>query len=289
MFKPNRQSICAIAHQVVLVGIVVAALECEAAFHHSAQADAAKVEYPVAVRRLTIEQAHILKLMLAGETYSVTVADLGDDRETELYANDIWGVLKSAGLGLGRVRAGVSSKVGPGITLAGANPDAIALVARAFQAAGITVQRGNSSYAGDVVIIVGAQPPEPVAANAAAVLPAGAKDAWVAYVDRRLAAAIVRDGTMLRLRTLFDSVTSATTILPVTTPYTIHCDLAGGTIVFGYGNKIAAVRIFAMSVELPGEKPPALGVNENSIAAQQLRTKLCARISDKLKAIIKAQ
>ena len=160
MFKPNKHVTHFIAKRLILVGLVVAAIGCHATYRQSAQAwaEAARVRYPVAARRLTREQADTLKSMLAGQNFSITIADLGNDAEAELYATSIWSVLNSAGFGLGRIRAGISSKVGLGITIAGTNPHAIASVVRAFQSAGIAARLGSSSYAGEVVIIVGTRP-----------------------------------------------------------------------------------------------------------------------------------
>jgi hypothetical protein len=93
---------------------------------------------------------------------------------------------------------------------------------------------------------------------------------------------------VLRLRTQFSNVTSATTVVPVSMPYTIHCDTTGGTVDFGYGNNVAAVRIFAMSGELLGRSRRLFGQCRQH-CRPNAANKLCARITENLRAITKAQ
>ena len=127
------------------------------------------------------------------------------------------------------------------------------------------------------------------AAKAVAVLAPGVEEAWLAYVDRRVAATMHRIGTNVRVTGMLEELTSQTTIVSANSPYQISCDRIGGSVTFGYGEDATSVSIFGLLLSPSAEKPPALGVHPDSIAAKILREKLCLRLSERVQAVMAAQ
>ena len=124
------------------------------------------------------------------------------------------------------------------------------------------------------------------AALSVSVLPAGTEEAWSAYVDRRIAATMQREGRVIHVVGMLDRILSKTTIVSANSPYAISCDPLGAGIQFGYGDDAIKVSVFGVLAEISAEKAPALGVNPRSIAAVQLREHLCRRISARVQAIM---
>lgn len=125
-------------------------------------------------------------------------------------------------------------------------------------------------------------------ARAVRVLPSGTEQAWLQYVDRRIAATLVRRENAIQVVAFGDNVRGNTTIVSINTPYQVQCDpISGGSVDFGYGDNPVTVPIFGLMVMDPSaEKAPPLGVNMTSIAATKLTEALCRRISDRVQAII---
>ncbi|MSO70811.1 MAG: hypothetical protein EXQ88_02150 [Alphaproteobacteria bacterium] len=114
--------------------------------------------------------------------------------------------------------------------------------------------------------------PEETVAKAVRVLPEGTEEAWIAYVDRRVAAAIQRRGDNLQVVTWMDYVFKTSTFVFRNMPYSISCmqpELGGGSVKFGQEND---VRIFGIMNPSRTEDPePPLGVHAQSIAGQRAK------------------
>ena len=111
--------------------------------------------------------------------------------------------------------------------------------------------------------------------KAVSVLPPGTEEAWIAYVDGRIAASIQsRAGAISVLDT-----SNETTFVSRNTPYKVSCSpITGGSVVFGYGDDSITVRIYDLFY--PVSQSPHLGVIASSIAAANLSKTLCERISE---------
>jgi hypothetical protein len=111
-------------------------------------------------------------------------------------------------------------------------------------------------------------------------LPAGVEEAWTAYVSRQLARGIKREGDIIRLAP--DEITRAATFVSPNTPYRVECFpdfVMGAWVNFGQGEQEHMVPVFGNTdFKIRGEKPPALGVDEESVAAAGLAEKLCRQI-----------
>lgn len=107
-----------------------------------------------------------------------------------------------------------------------------------------------------------AQLVSPVIASAAQ------EDAWLAYVDRRIATALRREGAVIFVAVDLGQFTNRTTAVSRNTPYTVSCDtMNGGSIQFASNQGPAPidelrVTVFGMmaSVDPAAEKPPEVGV-----------------------------
>jgi hypothetical protein len=114
------------------------------------------------------------------------------------------------------------------------------------------------------------------------VLALGTEEAWTAYVDRRVAAAIqIKAGAILAT----DDSNEAR-FLSRNTPYQVKCAPMESSVEFGYGDSSVTVPIYGWLVEREAESRPALGVIESSVAAASLSRKLCERISVSLSKIV---
>jgi hypothetical protein len=107
----------------------------------------------------------------------------------------------------------------------------------------------------------------------------GRQDAWIAYVERRVAAAIQsRAGAI--------SVTQhdETIVVSRNTPFKVRCSPGSGSIEFGYGENAVTVPVYGWFDDRDAE--PALGVIRSSVAAANLSKTLCERISDSMNKIV---
>jgi hypothetical protein len=109
------------------------------------------------------------------------------------------------------------------------------------------------------------------------VLPIGTQEAWMGYVDRRVAAAIQLKAGALLVADLSDEPK----YLSRNTPYQVSCTpYLGGSIEFGYGENSTTVPIYGLLLDhRKTEMAPPLGVAESSIAAANLTKVLCERIT----------
>lgn len=124
--------------------------------------------------------------------------------------------------------------------------------------------------------------------KAVSVLSPGTQEAWIAYVDRRVAAAVQPRAGAVALIDMFSEVLQRETLVSRNTPYQVRCDLIMGVSVeFGYGNNSVNVPIYGVRLfNLKAEKAPPLGVIKSSIAAVNLSRTLCERISVSLSRIM---
>jgi hypothetical protein len=110
------------------------------------------------------------------------------------------------------------------------------------------------------------------------VLSPGTEEAWTAYVDRRVAAAIqIKAGAIL----VTDDSNEAR-FVSRNTPYQVKCAPMESLVEFGYGDNSVTVPIYGWIVDREAESPPPLGVIESSVAAANLSRTLCERISASL-------
>jgi hypothetical protein len=147
-------------------------------------------------------------------------------------------------------------------------------------------------------------------ARAVKALPAGTEQAWIAYVDHRLAGAIERRGGSVRIAVANQEVLSRDPAvglifgsdehrLSLNTPYHIICDtVTGGVVEFGVRDDVDGpieVSIWGMgpysalapiAPVLLTEKAPSLSVDKQSVAAARLSEKLCDRVSARLHEIM---
>lgn len=161
-------------------------------------------------------------------------------------------------------------------------------------------------------------------AKAINVLPPGTKEAWDAYVDRRISSMLQRSGSTIQLVDFESKILNKTTFVSVTSPYIITCDMVAGSIKFPqtatkYGDDIETVTLYIyllgqdsrllrdhsalntshmesvseksiyINPDVSEEQPPPLGVDVESVAAEELRQHLCQRITDKVQSIFAQQ
>ena len=141
-------------------------------------------------------------------------------------------------------------------------------------------------------------------AKAVSVLPPGTEEAWLAYVDRRIAATLTRRGRTVEVSSLVPQIQQE--FVSINTPYKIDCitvtdiedqprhapPTGGGRmlpifadVTFGYGDD--STTAFILGAVGPGvEDAPQLVVHPKSIAATKLYGTLCRRISDGVQAIM---
>jgi hypothetical protein len=114
-------------------------------------------------------------------------------------------------------------------------------------------------------------------------LPPGAQDAWIAYVERRVAAAIQSKAGAISVT----SVPDETTFVSRNTPFKVSCSPStGGLVEFGYGENSVSVPIYGWLDDREAESAPPLGVIESSVAAAALSKILCERISATLSKLV---
>jgi len=120
--------------------------------------------------------------------------------------------------------------------------------------------------------------------KAVSILPLGTQEAWIEYVDRRVAAAIqLRSGT-ISVADLSDE----SKYVSRNTPYQVSCSpVMGGSIEFGYGDNSITVPIYGVLLDRSkAESPPPLDVTNSSLAAANLSRALCERIAISLNKIL---
>jgi hypothetical protein len=119
--------------------------------------------------------------------------------------------------------------------------------------------------------------------TAVSVLPPGTQEAWIAYVERRVAAAIQPKPGAISVTSLLDE----TTFVSRNTPFKVSCSPGtGGLVEFGYGENSVTVPIYGLLVDREAERAPPLGVIQRSVAAAELSRTLCGRISAALSGIV---
>jgi hypothetical protein len=107
------------------------------------------------------------------------------------------------------------------------------------------------------------------------VLSPGTEDAWISYVERRVAAVMQFKVGAISIN---NSISEATYVSR-NTPYRVSCDpITGGTVEFGYGENPVMVSIYGLVVDGEAEAAPPLGVSSSSVAAAKLSRRLCERI-----------
>jgi hypothetical protein len=122
---------------------------------------------------------------------------------------------------------------------------------------------------------------------AVSVLPPGTQEAWIAYVDRRAAAAVQPRAGAVALTGMFNGVLQKATLGSRNTPYQVRCGpIIGASVTFGYGDDSVMVPIYGGFSNREAEKAPPLGVIKSSVAAENLSRTLCERISVSLSRIM---
>jgi len=121
---------------------------------------------------------------------------------------------------------------------------------------------------------------ESKAALAVQVLPPGVEDKWNAYVDRRVTAAITRSGDMLVVQHSFGAFRIRTGIVSINDPYAVECNaFIGINVTFGSGHSAMSVPVFGLFSNRKAEPEPELGVDGMSVAAKELKSRLCTRVA----------
>ncbi len=120
--------------------------------------------------------------------------------------------------------------------------------------------------------------------KAVSVLPPGTQEAWIGYVDRRVAAAIQQEAGAILVTGLSDE----SKYVSRNTPYQVSCSpIIGGSIEFGYGDNSITVPIYGVLLDDgKAERPPPLDVANSSFAAANLSRTLCERIAVSLNKIL---
>jgi hypothetical protein len=126
---------------------------------------------------------------------------------------------------------------------------------------------------------------EIAARMAVRVLPPGAREAWVAYVHRRVSRAVTRNLADVSLL----EVGGVSKRVPLGTPFDVECDAlkGSGAVIFKPASQTVVVPVFGPP-EKPGqtaETEPPLGVHRQSPAAIGLSDLLCKTIVDDVRAI----
>lgn len=127
---------------------------------------------------------------------------------------------------------------------------------------------------------------ESIRAQQVSVLPDGVRAQWESYVDKRLAATIIPDGSQLRVAQFLDDIIGGTTIVSRNSPYTVMCDdFSGAAVSFGSGDDAVTVHVFGALVLEDDEPEPELGVDAFSVAALELYASLCPRVATYMKTV----
>jgi hypothetical protein len=115
------------------------------------------------------------------------------------------------------------------------------------------------------------------------VLPAGAREAWVAYVHGRVASAITRNAQDVSLIRIGEPAQH----IPFGTPFDVECDtLAGsGAVIFRPSRQAVIVPVYGSGAKQSQALAPPLGVLRQSPAAISLSDLLCKTIVDDVRAI----
>lgn len=146
---------------------------------------------------------------------------------------------------------------------------------------------------------------EIAAAKAVSVLPAGTEEAWLAYVDRRIAATLHRSGSVVQLTGGVNDIMGKTAYVSVNSPYEVSCFAGQGSLTFGYGHAsvfcpngdepeidndfTVAVYGYVTNADPSAEKSPPLEVSKLSAAARNLDKTLCKRIAERVQEIMTPQ
>jgi hypothetical protein len=119
--------------------------------------------------------------------------------------------------------------------------------------------------------------------RAVRVLPAGAREAWVAYVHGRVAKAMTRTAQDVSLI----QTGSGAQRIPFGTPFDVECDtMAGsGAVIFRPGRQAVVVPVYGSGAKQGQTPEPPLGVLRQSPAAIGLSDLLCKTIVDDVRAI----
>ncbi len=115
------------------------------------------------------------------------------------------------------------------------------------------------------------------------VLPAGAREAWLAYVHARVAQAITRNPRDVSLI----ETGGPPRRIPFGAPFDVECDAAAGSgaVIFKPSGQAIVVPVFGQAAK-PGQTPePPLGVARQSPAAIGLSDLLCRTIVEDVRAI----
>ena len=124
------------------------------------------------------------------------------------------------------------------------------------------------------------------AERAISVLPPGVEEEWEAYVKRRLEKVIVLDRSQLRLTPILAKELGTYKVVSFTMPYSVDCNnYLGSTVEFGFGEDAISVPIYGVGAWDDADPPPALGVDELSVAAKQLRLSLCEIVVDYMRSV----
>lgn len=107
----------------------------------------------------------------------------------------------------------------------------------------------------------------------------GTQDAWIAYVERRVAAAVQSRSGAISV-TQYDE----TIFVSRNTPFKVRCSPSSGSIEFGYGENAVTVPVYGWFDDRDAEPP--LGVISSSVAAANLSKTLCERISASVSKIV---
>jgi len=140
-------------------------------------------------------------------------------------------------------------------------------------------------------------------AKQVSVIPPGTEEAWQAFIDRRVAAVLRREGRLVKLdddshRKLMEKASYVSN----NAPYQITCDLTTASVQFGtdsdtnQGVNDSVEFYFNVKPEgttaAPGyivDQPPPVGVPQESIAAATLRDHVCQYLANKVQALFSAQ
>jgi hypothetical protein len=118
-------------------------------------------------------------------------------------------------------------------------------------------------------------------------LPAGATEAWEAFVSNTLLERITPIGRMIRVRGYLSESLGDELFVPLGSQYSIVCSLSEVSITLGVGEQAQEVTVFGPLADNghSQNRPPSLTVHPRSIAAQKLRAKICDRVKRYMLAI----
>ena len=129
------------------------------------------------------------------------------------------------------------------------------------------------------------------------IIPSGTEEAWQAFIDRRVAAVLRREGRLVKLDDdTHRNIMEQAIYVSLNVPYQISCTLKTATVQFGATGDNSqgmddGVEFF--NVYLDGdrtirghtaEKAPSIGIPPNSIAAATLRDHVCLHLANKVQA-----